>query len=123
MSLINLTEMSADQLANRLAEFAVEQDNSLLGNDFAAANRQYQHMQDIAIELKSRPGDQRRALTVLYDHPNIHVRLVAAKKTLAIAPQAARRLLEDIKASGWLPDSGDAGMCLRALDDGTFKPT
>jgi hypothetical protein len=119
----HLSDMSVDQLVGRIAKLAAEQDIRLLDNNVAAANRLYDQMQAIAMELKSREGDQRKALLVLYDHPNMRVRLVAATKTLAIAPQAARKKLEEIKASGWLPDSGEAGMSLRGLDDGTFKPT
>ena len=120
---INLSDMSVDQLVNQLADLAVEQDVRLLENDVAAANRLYDEMHEISTELKSRPGDQRTALMALYDHSNMHVRLVAAKKTLAVAPRASRVQLEQIRDSGWMPDAGDAGMCLRNLDDGIFKPT
>lgn len=123
MKRVSLRGASVDQLVDQLANLAVEQDSRLLENDIAAANRLYDKMHEIAMELKSRPGDQRKALMVLYDHSNMHVRLVAAKKTLAVAPQAARRQLEKIKASEWMPDAGDAGMCLLNLDNGFFKPT
>jgi uncharacterized protein DUF2019 len=73
-------------------------------------------------ELKRRPGDQRRALLPLYDHPNIEVRLRAAKRTLAVAPVEARRMIESIAASRWFPHAGDAGMCLELLDRGIFVP-
>jgi hypothetical protein len=63
------------------------------------------------------------ALMDLYGHPNMQVRLKAAKNTLAVAPQAAREQLEAIVASDWQPYAGDAGMCLWALDEGIFKPT
>lgn len=118
-----LKTMTSEELVARLAHHAIEQDAKLLDNDTAAVNRLYDLMQDIATELKSRPGDQRSALVTLFAHPNIHVRLVAAKKTLAVSPLAARQQLEVIKTSGWLPDCGDAGMCLLALDQGIFKPT
>jgi hypothetical protein len=114
--------MSTEQLVQRFADFAEQQDVSLLDNDISTVNQLFDLMHEIAMELKSRPGDQRTALMKLYDHPNMHVRLKAAKNTLAVAPQAARRQLEQIKESGWMPDSGDAGMCLWNLDRGIFKP-
>ncbi|MGH6838401.1 MAG: DUF2019 domain-containing protein [Methylocella sp.] len=73
-------------------------------------------------ELRARGLEARLALLRLYDHPNIEVRLKAATRTLAIAPIAARRVIEAIKASQQFPQAGDAGMTLRYLDEGIFKP-
>ncbi len=74
-------------------------------------------------ELKARPGDARHALVSLYQHPNLQVVLNAAKATLAVAPDAARRMIEAIAESKAYPQAGDAGMCLDNLDRGIFKPT
>jgi hypothetical protein len=123
MKRTDLTKAGTAELVDQLATLAAEQDISLLENNVAKANRLFDRMQNIEMELKCRPGDQRRALLALYDHPNMHVQLIAAKKTLAVAPQAARQKLEGISKSGWLPDAGDAGMCLSFLEQGIFKPT
>jgi Domain of unknown function (DUF2019) len=48
---------------------------------------------------------------------------MAARLTLAVAPAAARQVLEDIQNSKQYPQAGDAGMCLWSLDEGIFKPT
>jgi hypothetical protein len=80
-------------------------------------------MQAISQELKGRSEDQRRALLSLYHHPNMQVRVKAAKATLAVAPRDARKALEEIKASGWQPQALEAGMSLWNLDRGIFKPT
>jgi hypothetical protein len=77
----------------------------------------------ITEELKSRPGDQRSALLRLFDHPNIQARLMAAKLTLAVAPAAARQMLQDIQDSKQYPQAGNSGMSLWALERGIFKPT
>jgi hypothetical protein len=77
----------------------------------------------ITAELKSRPGDQRSALVKLYDHPNVQVRLNAARLTLAVAPAAARQVVETIASSRKFPQAGDAGMCLSAIELGIFTPT
>jgi Domain of unknown function (DUF2019) len=37
--------------------------------------------------------------------------------------EAARAVLEEIKAAQWYPQALDAGMMLRALDDGSYEPT
>jgi hypothetical protein len=62
-------------------------------------------------------------LVSLFDHDNVQVRLNAAKATLAVAPQAARQMLETIAGASKGPQGGDAGMCLVSLDRGIFKPT
>ena len=73
-------------------------------------------------EALDRDAYSRKALQRLYNHPNIQVRLKAATRTLAAAPLAARAVLQTIYESKLYPQAGDAGMTLRALDDGTFKP-
>ena len=52
----------------------------------------------------------------------MQVRVKAAIKTLGVAPEAARKVLEAIRASKWQPQAMDAGMILRGLDDGEYKP-
>jgi hypothetical protein len=59
----------------------------------------------------------------LYEYPNMQVRVQVAKLTLAVAPVEARRQLEAIAETHWMPQAGDAGMCLTNLDRGIFKPT
>jgi hypothetical protein len=118
-----LASLATDELVKQFARLAMQQDVCLLENDIAGANRRYRQMRDISDELKARPGDKRRALTSLYDHQNMQVRVNAAKNTLAVAPHAARKQLEAVVASKWQPYAGDAGMCLIALDRGIFKPT
>jgi hypothetical protein len=73
-------------------------------------------------ELEARQGDQRRALLSLLDHRNMRVRLNAAKAVLAIEPERARGVIEAIAKSRHFPEAGHAGMTLKFLDDGSFKP-
>jgi hypothetical protein len=123
MKQMKLEEMTVDQLVERFVEIGLDQDRALLENDVGGFNRLFDQMQAVNQELKSRTGDQRRALLSLYKHPNLQVRLKAAMTTLAIAPQAARDVLEAIKASKQQPQALDAGMSLRNLDQGIYKPT
>ena len=116
-------EISVPQLVNQFAAVAVRQGEALLADDIRQVNRLFDRLKEIENELKSRAGDQRAALMSLYDSPNMHVRVKAAKATLAVAPAAARQQLEDIAASGWQPQAGEAGMSLWNLDRGVFKPT
>jgi hypothetical protein len=64
----------------------------------------------------------RLALLRLFDHPNMQVRLQAAKWSLGVAPEAARQVIESISESSWFPQAGEAGMTLSNLDSGIFKP-
>ena len=118
-----LRRMTPDQLVERFESHALDQDKALLRNEIAKFNVLFRRMRAIEEELKSRPGDQRRRLLNLFGHANIQVRLTAAEATLAVAPEAARQMLETIASSRKFPHAGHAGMTLAGLDDGTFKPT
>lgn len=117
-----LKTIPIDQLVALFRDFAVEQDKAMLRGEQRKANAAYWKLQDVVGELKSRDGDQRAALMRLYDHPNAQVRVKAIKNTLAVAPQKARQALEALAKSKEYPASGEAGMSVRALDEGIFKP-
>jgi hypothetical protein len=123
MKRVNLQDMTVEQLVQRFTALAVEQDRASLANNNAEVIRLFWLLAAIDDELKLRHGDQRRALLRLYDHPNMQVRLKAATVTLAIAPRAARDVLEVIRASKQQPQALEAGMSLWNLARGVFKPT
>lgn len=118
----DLQARSLPELISRYVEIGIEQDEVILERNNRKYNRLFQEKTRITQELKNRNGDLRTALLDLYQHPNMQVRLNAAKATLAVAPAAARELLQEIYQSGWQPQAGDAGMCLWTLDEGIFKP-
>ena len=122
MKRINVSKMTVEQLVDCFAAIALDQAEAILMDDNAKFNRLFWQMEAVEGQLKARIGDQRRALLQLYDHPNAQVRLTAAKATLAVAPEAARRLLRTIADSND-PQAGDAGMSLVNLEQGIFKPT
>jgi len=115
--------MSTEELVKLFAQIGVAQDVACLGSNWAKYNRLFNQMVAVCAELKSRPGDQRRALLPLYSFNNMQVRLKAAVHTLTIAPTEARLLLREIADAKWLVQSLDAGMLLRGLESGEFKPT
>ena len=123
MNRIKLEDLNVNGLVTRFTAIAVEQDDSIFADDNARYNRLYRQMEDVEGALKAQKNDERRALLPLYDHPNAQVRLKAAIATLAIAPQAARRVLQIIIDGEEYPQAADARGMLRVLDDGTFKPT
>jgi hypothetical protein len=123
MKEVNPHQMNEEQLVDRFAEIAAQQDEALLRDEIAKFNKLFEQMNLVEQELKARPGDQRRKLLRLYDHPNAQVRLKAAKRTLAVAPRDARRVLESIANSKKFPQAGEAGMSLINLERGIYKPT
>ena len=123
MKRVHLAEMTVEELVGRFEAITLAQDEAILDDDNAKFTQLFHHMEDVKEELKSRAGDQRLALMALYAHPNAQVRLKAAKATLAVAPEEARKLIETIARSHEQPQAGEAGMSLWALDEGIFKPT
>ncbi len=122
MTRSHLQNLTVAELVDCFAAMGAEQDKALLWDEYSKFNRLFDQMEAIKTELKSRDGDQRRALTALFHHPNLQVRLKAAKATLAVAPEPARQMLQMIASSGHQPQAGDAGMCLVNLNRGVFVP-
>jgi hypothetical protein len=114
--------MSNDQLVDRFAEIGIAQDDALFHDRYAKFKQLYKQMDEIDLELQSRGLDARRTLTRLYSHPNLQVRLKAAKRTLAVEPRVARQVIQAIADSKLYPQAGEAGMSLWNLDRGVFKP-
>jgi hypothetical protein len=120
---VGIQRMSTDELVEQFVASCLGQFQAELESNIMKQNKFITDWMAIAAELKSRPGDQRSALVKLYGHRNIQVRLNAARLTLAVAPTAARRVVEAIAASRKYPQAGDAGMCLWTIEQGIFKPT
>jgi hypothetical protein len=119
----SLEKMPVLALVERFKALCLAQYEAELRSEGSKENGLIKEMWAVSDELKRRSGDQRSQLISLYTHSNARVRLMAAKQTLAVAPAAARQLLEAIQAAKSQPEALDAGMCLWALDDGSFKPT
>jgi cytochrome c oxidase assembly protein Cox11 len=123
MKRTKLSNLSVEQLVQLFADLSVQQDMAMMAMLQGDTNKLYWKIKAVGDELKARPGDQRSALLPLYIHKNMQVRLKAALATLAIAPKEARAQLEAIRKSGWQPQALDAGMSIRSLDRGIYKPT
>jgi hypothetical protein len=118
-----LETFSNEELVEKFAEMSVAQDRAMLYEKQATVNELYWEMKAVDDELRKRGREARLALLRLYEHPVRNVRLNVAKCTLAVAPVAARRVIEEIARSGVMPEAADARGCLRNLDNGVFKPT
>jgi len=101
-----LSDLSVHSLVDRFVAIGLAQDRALLYSALAEYNRLYEQMRAIEEELKRRPGDQRGALSTLYSHENLQVRLQAAGATLALEPDAAREIVTAIAESKKASASG-----------------
>ena len=115
-------KQSIEELVKKFTELALRQYEARQNDELTKYNRLFQQMASVTEELRARSGDGRSALLPLYTHSNPQVRLMAAIKTLALAPLAARQVLEEIAAPKDGPESLDAGMSLWTLDQGIFQP-
>lgn len=80
-------------------------------------------MRAVNEELKVRGPRARLALVALFDHPNVQVRMQAARLSFAVAPAAARKCLQAIGDSRIPPQYLYARLALQFIDDGTAKLT
>jgi Domain of unknown function (DUF2019) len=121
MTPVDLKKLTVTQLVDRFAELALGQSKAELYGENAKYNRLYDAIVAVKDELKSRPGDQRRALVPLFVHPNAQVRLVAAQWAMVVAPVPARQVLQDLSDRNIYPQAADARPSLRDLDRGESK--
>ncbi|MBN9075264.1 MAG: hypothetical protein BGN87_17880 [Rhizobiales bacterium 65-79] len=117
-----LSKMPLDKLVDRFEKSCLEQYDASMNFNNSRYNRAFDAMMAVANELRSRPGDQRRSLVSLYDHPNEQVRLKAAIHTLALFSDDAREVLQKLVDDRIFPQSADASGMLRGLDEGTYVP-
>jgi len=117
-----LSKMPLDKLVDRFEKSCLEQYDASMNFNNSRYNRAFAAMMAVANELRSRPGDQRRSLVSLYDHPNEQVRLKAAIHTLALFSDDAREVLQKLVDDRIFPQSADASGMLRGLDEGTYVP-
>jgi Domain of unknown function (DUF2019) len=119
---LKLEKMSVDELVERFAEIGIAQDQAELMGEIGKFNRLFDQMHAVDIELRARGPATRLALLRLFDHPNMQVRLQAAKWSLGVAPEVARKVIQAVYDSKWYPQAGEAGMTLWNLDRGVFRP-
>jgi hypothetical protein len=119
----NLKAKPDSTLVRYFREISLAQEEAEIDGAIARYNRLFAIRMALAEKLRLRPGDQRRQLTPLFDHPNLRVRLYAALETLVVAPAEARQVLRQIHAWRLTPYCAEAASILNALDDGSFVPT
>lgn len=119
----DLKMLSNSDLVERFRVYALDEVVALLDSDIPTITTLYWKKDAIDNELRGRGPEARRALLTLLDDESPRVRLEAARRSLAVDHERALRTIKDVAASQQMPEAGDAGMALLALQRGTFKPT
>ena len=122
MSRNDISNQTVPQLLERFEALSLAKGEALVEGQIAKVTRLYWKIDALKKELKSRDGDQRRALHALYDHPNPQVRLESAEATLAVLQAEARAALQMIIDRKEFPQAGHAGFTLLYLSDGRYVP-
>lgn len=114
----DLSALSNAEIVRRFERLCIQQYNAMESEDQTLVNSLVWSLHHLELELKSRPGDQRRRLKMLFGHSNMQVRLSAAQANLDIDYLAARQEMQAIIDSKWQPQAMDAGMTLYFIDNG-----
>lgn len=113
-----IDKMTSEELVALFEQISIAQSEALDRFETARFSRLFQKKTRVVSELRARPGDQRRLLFPLYHHRNKQVQLNAARNTYMLNRAEAHAVIEQIAASRWQPQAGDAGMSLWRLETG-----
>lgn len=117
----HLKTLSSKELVEEFVEIATKQGEASAAFDTRTANKLFDVESRIVRELRARPGDHRRQLLPLYQHPNFQVRLNAVRRTFALDREEAERQLKEIGATAPFPQGPHARMSLSMLELGISK--
>lgn len=117
-----LDRMTIDELLARFVTISRQQYPLTLNDNFNGYNALFRKLTAIDNELRRRGIEARLALTRLFDHPNIQVRLNAAEHSLAVARQSSLAVLRQITKEDIGPFRLAAGMTVALVEDGTIVP-
>ena len=126
--------MTNADLLSAFVNFAIAQaDGELNLVSLKLLNRLYKPWRAVCDEFRRRGPDVRRLMIPLMeykspgkgwiDSPAYQVWLNAARELLAVVPDQARATFEAITKNTIYPQRLQAGMCLRSVDEGVYKPT
>ncbi|WP_295855349.1 DUF2019 domain-containing protein [Tardiphaga sp.] len=122
MTTADLSSRSVPELVEQFRRLALAKGEASDNGQTAKFNRLYGKLDAVQQQLRSRPGDQRRALVELYDHANPQVRFDAAIATLGVVPDRARAALRMIIDRAEFPQAANARLTLDNLREGGFMP-
>jgi hypothetical protein len=123
MTASKLNMLTDQELLDQLEACTKMHGHNVLYGEVRDANRSYWKLDAVRGEFRARGPWSRADLARLFNHPEMAVRYYTAMGLFALDPIRARAIIEEVKDTGPMRLAGDAGMTLRMLDDGTFKPS
>ena len=121
MKLNTFDSLSDDALVGAFEKWADAAGEATLDGDRQKMRQAAYRLRDLSEVFRTRGREVRSMLIPLLDDPKQGVRYYVAKHLLAIVPERARSVIEEVAADVG-PIAGAAGMTLHALDTGVFKP-
>ncbi|GGF22956.1 hypothetical protein GCM10011611_31330 [Aliidongia dinghuensis] len=120
---MKLDNLTIDELVVQFASLCEQQYPSMLNDEIKEYNRIFDKQSEIDKELRRRGLQARLALTKLFDHPHIQVRLIAAQCCLGVAREPALAVLRQIVKDEVVgPLHLSAGMSIALLEEGITHP-
>ncbi|GMU06228.1 DUF2019 domain-containing protein [Corallococcus caeni] len=112
--------MNMEKLVSQFAENVAAQTDAIWRGDSKAANRYANKYTSILNKLRAHGDAGREALTVLFEHPRMDVRVMVAAFLLRYRTQAATAVLKEAaKGEGLVPFK--AGQALLRWEEGTWS--
>lgn len=122
MATIRPENLTVPEIVEAFVAVSLAQSQAVDEDDHRRYNKLVDDYLALEAELRSRQGDERRALLPLLDHMNVQVRMNAALSTLTVLPEEARETLRLIHARREYPQAADAISMLNALERGIYVP-
>ena len=120
---MKLDKLTLDELISLFVSLSEQQYPLTLNDEVKLGSRLVKRQDEIGKELRQRGIEARLELTKLFDHPNIQVRMNAAKRSLGIAREPALNALRKIVKEDFGAFRLSAGMTVALVEDGTITPT
>lgn len=119
---MKLDSLSIDELVRHFVLLSEQQYPFTLNDEGPKATGLIMRRSKINQELQRRGVAARMELTRLFTHPNIQVRLNAAKSSLGVTREAALHVLRQVAREDLGPFRLDARMTIALVEDGTVIP-
>ncbi|HEV2652010.1 MAG TPA: DUF2019 domain-containing protein [Rhizomicrobium sp.] len=120
---MKLDNLTIDELISLFASLSEQQYPLTLNDEVRKSTLLIKKRYEIDRELRKRGIAARLELTKLFIHPNVQVRVNAAKSSLGVAREPALNVLRQITKEDFGPFRLDAGMTIALVEDGTVTPT
>ena len=120
---MKLNNLTINELVARFVSLSERQYPLLLNDEIKKYNRLFDKQTEIDKELRRRGIEARLELTKLFNHPNIQVRMNAARHSMGVAREPALNVLRQITQEDFGPFRLHAGMAVALIEDGTVTPT